>query len=182
MEKRSKKQGNPHKGKKQGIPKKQGKEGQGTVSRPIFDSQLPSPPSCLLKCLPNCLSPTREGFFILFQIELRGEGNCETSERQKFSRGNFCPATSICLFWPTGFGVSGFRGSAGRPGHCNPKSIGEGASSLFEGRPASPENVSCSRVTHTCTGATLGLLQSKRHFRDSRTFLQKDYLLLLQSI
>ena len=25
-----------------------------------------------------------------------------TSERQKLSRGNFCPATSICLFWPTG--------------------------------------------------------------------------------
>ena len=25
-----------------------------------------------------------------------------TSERQKLSRGKFCPATSICLFWPTG--------------------------------------------------------------------------------
>ena len=46
-------------------------------------------PNCLLKCLPNCLSPTREGFFILFQNYPRGEGNCETSERQKLSRGIF---------------------------------------------------------------------------------------------
>ena len=34
----------------------------------IFDSQLPSQPNCLLKCLPNCLSPTREGFFSSFRI------------------------------------------------------------------------------------------------------------------
>ena len=69
----------------------------------IFDSPLPSPKkNCLLKYLPNCLSPTREGFF-LFQNCPRGEGNCETIERQKLSRGNFCPATSRCLFWPTGY-------------------------------------------------------------------------------
>ena len=34
----------------------------------------------------------------------------------------------------------------------------------------------------TCTGASLGLLQSKRHFRDSRAFTPKDHLLLLLSI
>ena len=34
----------------------------------------------------------------------------------------------------------------------------------------------------TCTGATLGLLLRKTHFRDSRASLQKDYLLLLPSI
>ena len=34
----------------------------------IFDSQLPSQPNCLLKCLPNCLSPTREGFLSSFKI------------------------------------------------------------------------------------------------------------------
>ena len=33
----------------------------------IFDSQLPSPKR-LLKCLPNCLSPTREGFLSSFKI------------------------------------------------------------------------------------------------------------------
>ena len=39
----------------------------------------------------------------LFQNYPRGEGNCETMERQKLSRGNSCPATSRCLFWPTGW-------------------------------------------------------------------------------
>ena len=34
----------------------------------IFDSQLPSQPNCLLKCLPNCLSPTREGLLASFKI------------------------------------------------------------------------------------------------------------------
>ena len=32
----------------------------------IFDSQLPSS-NCLLKCLPNCLSPHKRGLFFLFQ-------------------------------------------------------------------------------------------------------------------
>ena len=38
------------------------------------------------------------------------------------------------------------------------KSIREGASSPFGPRPERPQNISCSRATQTCTGATLGLL------------------------
>ena len=67
----------------------------------IFDSQLPSP-KLSPKMPPKLSLPHKRGLFILFQNEPRGEGNCETSERQKLSRGNFCPATSVCLFWPTG--------------------------------------------------------------------------------
>ena len=52
-------------------------------------------PNCLSKCLPNCLSPTREGFF-------PGEGNCAVTERQKLSRGNFCLAAFRCLSRPSG--------------------------------------------------------------------------------
>ena len=48
------------------------------------------------------VSCPQERAFFLFQNNPRGEGNCETSERQKMSRGNFCPATSRCLFWPVG--------------------------------------------------------------------------------
>ena len=71
-----------------------GKNCLPTVSRQFLTRNYPRP-NCLLKCLPNCLSP-QERAFILFQNYPRGEGNCETSERQKLSRGNFCPATSIC--------------------------------------------------------------------------------------
>ena len=46
---------------------------------------------------------------------------------------------------------------------CSPKSIGEGASSLFGGRPESLENLSCTGQPQGCTGANLGLLYSKRH-------------------
>ena len=46
-------------------------------------------PNCLLKCLPNCLSPTREG--CLFQNNPRGEGNCETIERQNGLAAIFDP-------------------------------------------------------------------------------------------
>ena len=67
----------------------------------IFDSQLPSP-KLSPKMPPKLSLPHKRGLFILFQNYPRGEANCETSERQKLSRGNFCPATSICLFWPTG--------------------------------------------------------------------------------
>ena len=56
--------------------KDQGKEGHGRM-----------PPKL-------SLPPKREPFF-LFQNYPRSEGNCETAERQKLSRGNFCPATSI---------------------------------------------------------------------------------------
>ena len=44
-----------------------GKNCLPTVSRQFLTRNYPRP-NCLLKCLPNCLSPTREGFFILFQI------------------------------------------------------------------------------------------------------------------
>ena len=44
------------------------------------------------------------------------------------------------------------------------KSIREGTSSLFGRRPEGPQNVSCSTATQTCTGAALGLPQSKSHF------------------
>ena len=66
---------------------------------------------CLLKCLQNCLAHKR-GDFLLFQNDPRGEGNCETTERLKLSRGNFCPATSICLFWPTGSSYNPIRNMA----------------------------------------------------------------------
>ena len=82
-----------------------GKNCLPTVSRQFLTRNYPRP-NRLLKCLPNCLSPTREGLFILFQNYPRGEGNCETSERQKLSRGNFCPGTSRCLAEPTGLGVA----------------------------------------------------------------------------
>ena len=94
-----------------------GKNCLPTVSRQFLTRNYPLP-NCLLKCLPNCLSPTREGFLILFQNYPRGEGNCETSERQKLSRGNFCPATSICLFWPTGFVNSFLTLEAPKQGTC----------------------------------------------------------------
>ena len=67
----------------------------------IFDSQLPSP-KLSPKMPPKLSLPHRRGHFFLFQNYPCGEGNCDTSERQKLSRGNFCPATSICLFWPSG--------------------------------------------------------------------------------
>ena len=59
----------------------------------IFDSQLPSPKSS--PKMPPKLSLThRRGHFFLFQNYPCGEGNCEAIERQKLSRGNFCPRTS----------------------------------------------------------------------------------------
>ena len=66
----------------------------------IFDSQSPSPK--LSPKMPPKLSLANErGQFFLLQKYPRGEGNCETIEREKLSRGNFCPATSRCLFWPS---------------------------------------------------------------------------------
>ena len=70
----------------------------------IFDSQLPSP-KLSPKMPPNLSLAHKRGHLLLFQNDPCGEGNCETIERQKLSRDNFCPATSRCLFWPTG-GVS----------------------------------------------------------------------------
>ena len=61
-----------------------------TVSRQFLTRKCPDP-NCLLKCLPNCLSPTREGFFASFKINPRGEGNCETIERQNCLEAIFDP-------------------------------------------------------------------------------------------
>ena len=73
----------------------------------ILDSQLPSPKSSP-KMPPKLFLPHRRGHSFLFQNYPCGEGNCEAIERQKLSRGNFCPGTSRCLAGPTGevtFGV-----------------------------------------------------------------------------
>ena len=67
-----------------------GKKILSIVSRQFLTRNCPRP-NCLLKCLPNCLSPTREGFFSFFQNCPRGEGNRETIERQKLSRAIFAP-------------------------------------------------------------------------------------------
>ena len=75
------------------------------VSRQFLTRNYPRP-NRLLKCLPNCLSPTGEGILSSFKIYPCGEGICETSERQKLSRGNFCPGTSRCLAGPTGYDYS----------------------------------------------------------------------------
>ena len=44
-----------------------GKSCLPTVSRQFLTRNYPRP-NCLLKCLPNCLSPTREGFLSSFKI------------------------------------------------------------------------------------------------------------------
>ena len=44
-----------------------GKNCLPTVSRQFLTLNYPRP-NCLLKCLPNCLSPTREGFLSSFKI------------------------------------------------------------------------------------------------------------------
>ena len=44
-----------------------GKNCLPTVSRQCLTRNYPRP-NCLLKCLPNCLSPTREGFLSSFKI------------------------------------------------------------------------------------------------------------------
>ena len=58
----------------------------------IFDSHLPSQPNRLLKCLPNCLSPTGEGIFSSFKI---------TPAVRVIAR------QFLCLAGPTG--ISGLR-------------------------------------------------------------------------
>ena len=56
----------------------------------MFDSQLPSPKSSP-KMPPKLSLPHRRWHFFFFQNYPRGEGNCKAIERQKLSRGNFCP-------------------------------------------------------------------------------------------
>ena len=52
---------------------------------------------------PKLSLPHRRGHFVLFQNYPCGEGDCEAIERQKLSRGNFCPGTSRCLAGTSGF-------------------------------------------------------------------------------
>ena len=78
-----------------------GKKCLPTVSRQFFNRNYPRQ-NCLLNTSQTGSRPQDRAFF-LFQSYPRGEGNCDTVERQKLSRGNFCPATSRCLFWPTGW-------------------------------------------------------------------------------
>ena len=49
-----------------GICKSRGKNCLPAVSRQFLTRNYPRP-NCLLKCLPNCLSPTREGFLSSFK-------------------------------------------------------------------------------------------------------------------
>ena len=88
-----------------------GKNCLPTVSRQFLTRNYPRP-NCLLKCLPNCLSPTREGFLSSFKINPAVRVIARQVRDKKLSRGNFCPATSICLFWPTGCPVYPVYGNA----------------------------------------------------------------------
>ena len=63
-----------------------------------------------------------------------------------------------------------------------PKSIGEGASSLFGRWPGSPENVSCSRATPDLHRCNLGVALEQETFSGLPDHLPKDFLLLLLSI
>ena len=66
----------------------------------IFDSQLPLPK--VSPKMPPKLSLAqwrKRGHFFLFQNCPRGEGNCETIERQKLSRGNFLLKVSLSAHW-----------------------------------------------------------------------------------
>ena len=82
-----------------------------TVPQPLFTN-------CLLKCLPNCLSPHKRGFFCLFQSCPRAEGTCAAIERQ------FCLAAFRCLSRPSGKRI-GLEGGGGK------RYRGEGGQNLF---------------------------------------------------
>ena len=69
----------------------------------IFDSQLPSPK--LSPRLPLRLSLAHKRRAFCAQKNFPAVRVTATTERQKLSRGNFCPAASRCLFWPTGLGM-----------------------------------------------------------------------------
>ena len=78
-----------------------GKNRLPNVSRQFSTLNYPRP-NCLLRCLPNCLSPRLEDMFLLFQNCPRSEGNCAAIERQKLSRGNFCRSAAAQLPSPRG--------------------------------------------------------------------------------
>ena len=60
------------------------------VSRQFLTLNYPRP-NCLIKCLPNCLSPTLEDIFFLFQNCPRGEGNCAAIFAAKIVSRQFLP-------------------------------------------------------------------------------------------
>ena len=80
------------------------------VSRQFLTRNYPRP-NCLLKCLPNCLSPTREGFLSSFKINPAVRVIARQVRDKNCLAAFFCPATSICLFWPTGFMTRFCRGT-----------------------------------------------------------------------
>ena len=67
----------------------------------IFDSQLPLP-KLSPKMPPKLSLAHKKGHFFLFQNYPRGEGNCETIERQKLSHGKFAPRHQGVSFGPLG--------------------------------------------------------------------------------
>ena len=83
-----------------------GKNCLPTVSRQFLTRNYPRP-NCLLKCLPNCLSPTREGFLSPFKI------NSAVRVIARQVRGKNCLAA---IFAPRHQSVS--SGPLGR-GSCN---------------------------------------------------------------
>ena len=104
----------------------------------------------------------KQGFLVVCLI---CEGGSERFDHRPFVRKSARPPPH-----PTGQSLDpkksiyvlflGFRLPGTRPEFlCFPKkSIREGASGLFGPGPERPQNISCSRATQTCTGATLGLL------------------------
>ena len=99
---------------------------------------------------PKLPLPHKRGLFFIFQNCPRGEGNCETTERQKLSRGNLCLAASNPLRghpgkrglleaseWPTLFSRSVENGHPSpRPLKSlprGPESLSEALRGLWEG-------------------------------------------------
>ena len=80
-----------------------GKNCLPTVLRQFLTRNYPRP-NCLLKCLPNCLSPIRESLLSSFKLN-PAVRVIARQVRDKNCLAAICPATSICLFWPSGRGV-----------------------------------------------------------------------------
>ena len=85
-----------------------------TVSRQFLTRNYPRP-NCLLKCLPNCLSPTREGFLSSFKTNPAVRVFARQARGKKFSRGinlsllaHWVPLN--CIF----SGISGLVANSGR--------------------------------------------------------------------
>ena len=68
----------------------------------IFDSQLPSPKLSPKMPLPNCLSPTREGFLSSFKINPAVRVIARQVRGKNCLAAIFAPRHQSVLFWPTG--------------------------------------------------------------------------------